>query len=338
MSITLRDIAKITGAQRVAIILLSLSESNATAVFAMMNEDEIKEVSHAMSSLGAVSPEVIEKLMSELGEDLTGNTIFLGNLYTTEKLLEKVLDRDRVQVLMDEIRGPQGRNTWEKLTNVNEELLALYFRNEHPQTTALVLSKISSDHAAKVLSNLPDNFAFEIIMRILNIGNVKKEILERVERILRAEFISSIGRTMKQDSFGMIAEIFNSLDRNSESKYMTMLETSMPEAAVRIKDLMFTFEDLIRVTPRGIQRLLRDVEKAKLTIALKGASPELHKVFFSSMSQRAAKIIREELQSMGPVRVREIDTARNEIVNIAKIFISSGEIDVNIDSQDEFVE
>lgn len=337
MSINTRDISKLTGAQKVAIVLLSLSDENATKVFSMMTEDEIKEVSHAMSSLGSISPEVIERLMTQLDSDLTGDTIFLGNLYTTEKLLEKILDKERVQILMDEIRGPQGRNTWEKLANVNEELLALYFRNEHPQTAALVLSKISPDHAAKVLSNLPDSFAFEIIKRILNIGNVKKEILEKVEKILRAEFISSIGRTMKHDSFEMIAEIFNSLDRNSESKYMAMLETNMPDAAVRIKDLMFTFEDLTRVTPRGIQRLLRDIEKSKLTIALKGASEEVHQIFFSSMSQRAAKIIKEELQSIGPVRVREIDAARTEIVTIAKTLISNGEIDVIIDNKDEFI-
>ncbi len=337
MSVSIRDISKLTGAQKVAIVLLSLSDENATKVFSMMTEEEIKEISHSMSNLGAISPEVIERLMSQLNSDLTGDTIFLGNLYTTEKLLEKILDKERVQILMDEIRGPQGRNTWEKLTNVNEELLALYFRNEHPQTAALVLSKISPEHAAKVLSNLPDSFAFEIIMRILNIGNVKKEILEKVERILRAEFISSIGRTTKYDSFEMIAEIFNSLDRNSESKYMAMLETDMPEAAVRIKDLMFTFEDLIRVTPRGIQRLLRDVEKSKLTIALKGASDEVHQVFFFSMSQRAAKIIKEELQAIGPVRVREVDAARTEIVNIAKTLIANGEIDVIIDSKDEFI-
>jgi flagellar motor switch protein FliG len=220
---------------------------------------------------------------------------------------------------------------------VNEDLLAIYFRNEHPQTAALILSKIAPDHAAKVLSNLPDSFAFEIIARILNIGTVKKEVLERVEKILRAEFISSIGRTQKYDSFEMIAEIFNSLDRNSESKYMSMLENNIPEAASKIKDLMFTFEDLVKITSRGIQRLLRDVEKSKLTVALKGASDQVKKVLFASMSQRAAKIIIDELELMGPVRVREVDMARTEIVNIAKSLIDSGEIDVVIDNKDEFI-
>lgn len=338
MGITAKDIEKLTGSQKVAIVLLSLSDENATRIFSLMSEDEITDISHAMSHLGAVSPEVIDSVMDQLSGGLSGDSMFLGNLHSTERLLEKILDKDRVSALMDEIRGPQGRNTWEKLANVNEELLALYFRNEHPQTAALVLSKISPDHAAKVLSNLPDGFAFEIISRILSIGSVKKEVLERVERILRAEFISSVGKTQKYDSFEMLAEIFNNLDRNSESKFMTMLEANLPDAAAKIKDMMFTFDDLIKIDSKGIQRLLRDVEKSRLTLALKGASDEVKNVLFSSMSQRAAKIIEEDLMALGSVRVKDVDMARADVVAVAKKLIEAGEIDVSLNSNDdEFV-
>ncbi len=338
MGVTAKDIEKLTGSQKVAIVLLSLSDENATRIFSLMSEDEITDISHAMSHLGAVSPEVIDSVMEQLAGGLTGDSMFLGNLHSTERLLEKILDKDRVSALMDEIRGPQGRNTWEKLANVNEELLALYFRNEHPQTAALVLSKISPDHAAKVLSNLPDGFAFEIISRILSIGSVKKEVLDRVERILRAEFISSVGKTQKYDSFEMLAEIFNNLDRNSESKFMTMLEANLPEAAAKIKDMMFTFDDLIKIDSKGIQRLLRDVEKSRLTLALKGAPDEVKNVLFASMSQRAAKIIEEDLMALGSVRVKDVDTARGDVVAVAKKLIEAGEIDVALNSNDdEFV-
>lgn len=337
MGISTKDIAKLTGRQKVAIVLLSMSEDNATKIFSLMSEEEITDISHAMSQLGAVSPEVVESVMGQLTADLAGDASFLGNLHTTEKLLEKILDKDRLQSLMDEIRGPQGRNTWEKLANVNEELLALYFRNEHPQTAALVLSKISPDHAAKVLSNLPDSFAFEIISRILNLGNVKKEILERVEKILRAEFISSIGKTQKSDSFEMLAEIFNNFDRNSESKFMAMLEASLPDAASKIKDKMFTFDDLVKIDTKGIQRLLREVEKSRLTLALKGASDSVKSVLFASLSQRAAKIIEEDLVALGPVRVKEVDNARAEIVAVAKSLIEKGEIDIVLDSNNDFI-
>jgi flagellar motor switch protein FliG len=337
MGLSAKDIAKLSGKQKVAIVLLSMSDDNATKVFSLMNEDEITDISHSMSQLGSVSPEVVESVMTQLKNDLSGDSTFLGNLHTTERLLEKILDKERLQSLMDEIRGPQGRNTWEKLANVNEELLALYFRNEHPQTAALVLSKIAPDHAAKVLSNLPDSFAFEIIARILNLGTVKKEVLERVEKILRAEFISSVGKTQKYDSFEMLAEIFNNLDRNSESKFMSMLESSLPEAASKIKDKMFTFNDLVKIDTKGIQRLLRDVEKSRLTLALKGAPEAVKTVLFSSLSQRAAKIIEEDLVALGPVRVKDVDSARAEVVAIAKSLIEKGEIDIVLDTNNDLV-
>ena len=335
MSVLLKDIAKLNGAQKVAIVLLSLSDEDATKIFSLMSEDEIAEVSHAMSYLGSVSPEVVHSVIYQLNNDITGDSMFLGNLHNTERLLEKVLDKERVSALMDEIKGPQGRNTWEKLANVNEELLALYFRNEHPQTAALVLSKISPDHAAKVLSNLPDSFAFEIISRILSLSNVKKEVLERVEKILRVEFISSVGKTQKNNSFEMLAEIFNNLDRSNETKFMNMLENNIPDAAAKIKEMMFTFEDLVKIDSKGIQRLLRDVEKSRLTLALKGASEDLKKILFASMSQRAAKIIEEDLMSLGSVRVRDVDSARADVVMAAKALIDNGEIDVSLNSDEE---
>lgn len=328
---------QLTGAQKVAIILLSVPEDSATKVFSLMSDEEIKEISYAMSTLGAVTPDVVDTLLQQFNNDIIGDTLFLGNLQTTEKLLSKVLDEDRAHSLMDEIKGPQGKNTWEKLGNVNEELLALYLHNEHPQTAALVLSKISAEHAAKVLSHMPDSFAFDVILRVLSMGAVKKEVLERVEKILRAEFISSIGKTMKQDSFEMLAEIFHNFDRTSEAKYMGMLETSAPESAQKIKDLMFTFEDLIKVDSKGLQLIMRSVDKQKLTIALKGASQGVRDAFFGNMSERAARILIEEIESLGPVRVRDADEAQSEIIKVVKDLVEKGEITIVDGDKDEYV-
>lgn len=337
MSVDTKDISKLKGPQKVAIVLLSMSDENATKIFSMMSEEEIREVSHAMSHLGAVSPEVVDRILMQFTGAFNGENSYFGNLQTTKKLLERVLDKDRVEALMDEIQGPQGKNTWEKLGNVNEEMLALYLRNEHPQTAALVISKMSPEHSSKVLSNLPDQFSFEVITRMLNMDSVKKEVLDRVEKILRAEFISTISKTHKQDSFEMMAEIFNSLDRNSEVKYMTMLEEKLPEAADKIKNLMFTFEDLVKLDSKGIQTLLRAIDKSKLTIALKGASDKVKEVFFSNMSQRASRIIQEELESLGPIRVRDVDESQSEIVNVAKELIAKGEVEIAEDGNDEYI-
>ncbi|MES2214664.1 MAG: flagellar motor switch protein FliG [Pseudomonadota bacterium] len=333
----IRTVNQLSGVQKVAIMLLSIPEDSATKVFALMSDEEIKEVSYAMSNLGSIPPEVLDALLQKFNNDIIGDTVFLGNLQTTEKLLSKVLDTERARSLIDEIKGPQGKNTWEKLGNVNEELLALYLHNEHPQTAALVLSKISPDHAAKVLSNMKDDFAFDVIMRVLSIGSVKKEVLDRVERILRAEFISSIGKTAKQDSFEMIAEIFHNFDRTSEAKYMGMLEINSPESAQRIKDLMFTFEDLIKVDSKGLQIVFRSVDKQKLTVALKGASNGVREAFFGNMSERAARILMEEIESLGPVRVRDVDEAQSEIIKIVKDLIEKGEINVMDEGSDEYI-
>jgi flagellar motor switch protein FliG len=329
--------AVLNGVQKVAILLLSVSDDVASKLFGMMSEDEVRDVSHAMSSLGIIQPAVIESVVQEFSDDIVGNSIFLGNLFTTEKLLNKVMDSDRVKSLMEEIKGPQGRNTWEKLANVNEELLGLYLRSEHPQTAALVLSKIVPEHAAKVMALLPEQFAFEVITRMLNMGSVKKEVIERVEKILRAEFISSVGKTMKRDSCEMIADIFYNLDRTNEAKYMSLLERSEPESAQKIKDLMFTFEDLVRLDSKGVQTLFAAVDKSRLSIALKGASEAVRNVFFNNMSQRAARIIMEEIETMGQVRVRDVEEAQSEIVKIVKDFVDRGEIDIAVDGKEEYI-
>lgn len=338
MAVDTKDISKLKGVQKAAIVMLSMNEQNATKLFSLMSEEEIRDISHAMSHLGTVSPEVVDRILQQFIGSLSGDNNYFGSLHTTKKLLEKVLDKDRVETLMEEIQGPQGKNTWEKLGNVNEEVLALYLRNEHPQTAALVMHKMTPENSSKVLSNLPDQFAFEVIVRMLNMGSVKKEVLDRVEKILRAEFISTISKTHKRDSFEMMADIFNNLDRNSEQKFMTLLESKIPDAADKIKNLMFTFEDLIKLDPKSIQNLLKAIDKSKLTISLKGSSDKLKELFLSNMSQRAARIIQEELESLGPVRVRDVDDAQSEIIFVAKELIAKGEIEVSEDSGgDEYI-
>lgn len=329
--------SKLSGAERVAIVLLSMSEENAGNILNMMSEDEVKEISVAMSNLGAVNQDIVEKLLSRFTQEISGGSSFLGNVQTTEKLLQKILPKDKLNVLMDEIRGPQGKNTWEKLGNVNEEVLSSYLRNEHPQTVALVLSKLNPDHSSRIISTLPEDFSYEVIVRMLNMGTVKKEVLDRVEKILKNEFISSLTKAQKHDSYEQMAEIFNSLDRNSEAKYMSLLEGEYPDSAEKIKDLMFTFEDLVNIDSAGIQKLLRAIDKSKLTIALKGGSEKVKDLFLSNMSQRASRILVEEMESLGPTRVKDVDEAQSEIVAAARDLIGKNEISIVDSSSEEYI-
>lgn len=333
----LRDRMRITGAQKAAIVILSLTEENAARIFSLLSEEEIREVSHAMSHLGTIGHDMVENVLEDFSKDITATGNFSGNFHNTKNLLEKVLDPKHVEMLMEEIQGPQGKNTWEKLNNVNEDILALYLRNEHPQTAALVISKISPDHAAKVIVNLPEEFALEVMMRMMNMDSVKKEVLDRVERILRSEFISSLTKTQKRDSFELMADIFNNFDRNSESKYMQLLESKNAELANKIKDLMFTFDDIIKIDSKGIQVILRTVDKTKLTLAIKGANDQIKELILSNMSQRAAKIVQDEIEALGPVKVKDVDEAQSEIIKVAKDLIAKGEIEVSEDGNDQYI-
>lgn len=191
---------------------------------------------------------------------------------------------------------------------------------------AVVLSKLKSDHASRVMGELPQDFALEVITRMLTMESVRKEILDGVEQTLRTEFMSNLARTARRDSHEMIAEIFNNFDRATEFRFMTALEERSRHSAERIKALMFTFEDLGKLDPTGVQTLLRNIEKAKLAIALKGASETLRDLFFSNMSERAGKILREDMDAMGPVRLKEVDEAQMEIVTKAKDLAATGEL------------
>ncbi len=306
--------------------MLSLEQEHSAKLFELMADDEIKELSICMANLGTIDSSVVERLFIEFADQISSTGSLVGTYDTTERLLLKTMGKEKVDMIMEEIRGPAGRTMWDKLGNVNEQVLANYLKNEYPQTVAVVLSKIKSDHAARVLAVLPENFAMEVIMRLLRMETVQKDILDGVEKTLRSEFMSNLARTQRQDAHEQMADIFNSLDRSTENRFMSALEERNRESAERIKGLMFTFEDLMRVDPAGIQVLLRQVEKDQLAMALKGGSEDIQDLFFKNMSERAAKMMREDMEAMGPVRIKEVDEAQAGIVNSAKTLADSGEI------------
>ena len=320
------DYRSLTGPQKAAIFMLSLGEEQSGALFELMDDEEIRELSQIMSGLGSVNSKVIERLFLEFADQLSATGSLVGSYDSTERLLNKALSEDRVSQIMEELRGPAGRTMWDKLGNVNEAVLGNYLKNEYPQTVAVVLSKIRPDHAANVLGVLPENFAMEVIIRMLSMEAVSKEILDHVEKTLRTEFMTNLARTARQDSHEMMAGIFNTLDRNTETRFMSALEERNRESAERIKQLMFTFDDLERVDGAGIQMLLRQVDKAQLAISLKGGSDGVKELFFANMSERAAKIMREDMDAMGAVRLKDVDEAQSTIVTIAKQLADSGEI------------
>jgi flagellar motor switch protein FliG len=320
------DIRSLTGTQKASMLMLSLAEDQVSQLFALMDDEEIREVSQTMASLGTVSSQMVERLFVDFASVISTTGSLVGSFESTERLLANALPTDRVEGIMDEIRGPAGRTMWDKLGNVNESVLANYLKNEYPQTVAVVLSKIKPEHAARVLSILPDDFSMEVILRLLRMETVQKEVLSGIEQTLRTEFMSNLARTNRRDSHEMMAEIFNNFDRATENRFLTALEDRNRDAAEKIKALMFTFEDLNKLDPSGVQTVLRKVDKGKVALALKGASETLRDLFFSNMSERQGKILREDMEAMGPVRLRDVDEAQVLMVQSAKELADAGEI------------
>jgi len=317
---------KVSGPKRAAMLMLALGEQYGGKVWSMLDDDEVRELSVHMSTLGNVEADVVEDMMLEFVSRMSASGALMGNFDATERLLQQYLPSERVAGIMDEIRGPAGRNMWEKLSNVQEEVLANYLKNEYPQTIAVVLSKLKPEHSARVLSILPEDMALDVINRMLKMEAVQKEVIESVEKTLRVEFMSNLSQTRRRDAHEVMAEIFNSFDRQTETRFITSLEEENREAAERIKALMFTFDDLVKLDPGSAQTLMRHVDKEKLAVALKGANDVVRQFFFGNMSSRAAKMLNDDMASSGPVRLRDVDEAQALLVNLAKDLAAKGEI------------
>jgi flagellar motor switch protein FliG len=320
------DYRTLSGAEKAALLLMSVGEENAVNLFTYMDDEEVRELSQTMANLGNISPKIVERLLLDFADQISSTGSLVGSVETTERLLQKVFDSEKVDGIMEEIRGPAGRTMWDKLGNVNESVLANYLKNEYPQTVAVVLSKIKPEHASRVLAVLPEPFALECVVRMLRMEAVQKDVMEDVERTLRNEFMSNLARTNRRDAHELMADIFNHFDRSMEGRFMTALEEQNRDSAERIKALMFTFEDLSKLDATGIQTLLRAVDKEQVTLALKGASEAVRNLFLGNMSERAAKIMREDMQAMGPVRLRDVDMAQMLLVQTAKELAAKNEI------------
>jgi flagellar motor switch protein FliG len=325
----------LSGPERAAALMLSLGERHGGTIWAMLDDDDLRSLSVAMSTLGTVDAAEVENLLLEFVSRLSASGALLGNFEATERLLQQFLPPERVGPIMEDIRGPAGRNMWEKLSNVQEDVLANYLKNEYPQTIAVVLSRLRTEHAARVLAILPEDIALDVVNRMLRLEVVQKEVLDGVEMTLRSEFMSNIAQTRRRDAHEAMADIFNNLDRQTESRFIAALEENNAEAASRIKNLMFTFDDLAKLDANAAQVLMRNIDKSKLALALKRASEELRQFFIGNMSTRAAKMLLDDMQALGPVRLRDVDEAQTQIVTLAKDLAAQGQIIIAKQGADE---
>jgi flagellar motor switch protein FliG len=326
---------QLSGPERAAVVMLALGEQYGEKVWKLLDDDEVRQLSIVMSQLGTVDSAAVEGLLLQFVGRLSASGALMGNFDHTERLLQQYLPIERVSNIMEEIRGPAGRNMWEKLSNVQEQVLANYLKNEYPQTVAVVISKLRPEHAARVLSILPEELALDVVNRMLKMEAVQKDVIERVEATLRTEFMSNLSQTRRRDAHEVMAEIFNNFDRQTETRFLTALEEQNRESAERIKTLMFTFDDLVKLDSASAQTLMRNIDKNKLAIALKGANDTVRQFFLTNMSTRAAKMLVDDMQAMGPVRLRDVDESQALLVNLAKDLAAKGEIMITKSRADE---
>lgn len=328
-----------SGRERAAIMMLSLPEEQAQKIFRSLDLNEIKDLSQAMATLGAVNGQAVESLCSEFINEISSYSSLVGTIESTRRLLLKFMSPEEVDRIIEEIRGPTGRNMWDKLSSVDEEMLAGYLKSESPQTIAVILSRIRAESSAKVLSCLPQALADDVVMRLLRMDTVRREVLEEIENSLHKEFISTLGRSLKKDPYEMVAEVFNNLDRASEARLLSNLEQKKPEIAEKIRNLMFTFEDLGQLDKASIIVLLRSIDRSKLAIALKGTQERIKDKFLKNMSERSAKLLLDDMNVLGLVRLKDVEKAQNEIIAAAKDLAARNEISIyNNKNDDQLVE
>lgn len=320
MSLELRGM---TGLQRAAVLPLALGDTYGKEVWEMLDEEEIRLLTAEMTQLGTIESQVVESLFQDFATKAQAVSL-RGDFEGTERLLNKILPKGTVDVIMEEMRGPAGRNMWQKLTNVQPQLLANYLKNEYPQTIAVILSKLRADHTARVLSELPPALGEQVVNRMLTMGPVPRDVLQEIDGALRREFIASLTRAARRDPHEQMADIMNQLGRNEEGRFLNAITRENPDGADKIKALMFTFEDLSNLDRAGIQTLLRSLDKSMLAQALKGASETLRNLFLSNMTQRAGKMLRDEMDNLGPMRLKDVDEAQQSVVRTVKQLEADG--------------
>lgn len=321
-----RKFESLAGAEKAAVVLLALGEERAADIMGKLDESELPAITRAMSGFGKLSSELLREAATALLDRLSNGAALSGGSASAERMLARFLPPDRVSEIMTEIRGPAGRTTWEKLSNVNEQVLANYLRGEYPQTVAVVMSRLRPDHAAKVLPLLPPKHLLDVVSRMIQLGTVQREVLGDVESTLHMELMASLGGARVADAHGQMAEIFNRTDPKTLEEIFSGLEPEMPDAIQHIKDKMFTFEDLAAVDAAGLLAVIKAVDGSVMAKALKGADEEMRNVFIGALSPRAAGILQEEIALLGPIRLRDAQEAQAVLVQTARDMANRGEI------------
>ncbi|MDR1490193.1 MAG: flagellar motor switch protein FliG [Desulfovibrio sp.] len=327
------------GAKKTAVLLLTLGEQFAAEIFKRMGRDELAAVSKAMLQMETVPKELVEDVLREYYHSLvTGREMIRGGQDAVKRLLLPNVDSETAKYVTDILELDTGPVPFKGIGRVSTKILAQILRNEHPQTLALILGNLPSDQAADLLTKLPMGVRSEILMRLANLESVPEEMLLAVDRVLESQLIAMGGKEGKKvGGINSVAEILNAVDRATEEEVLAEIEEQSSSMAEEIRNLMFVFEDVKTLEDRAIREILKEISNEDLTMALRGASEDMKKLFFKNMSERAGNMIREDLEIMGPTRLSDVEAAQQNIVRVVRKLEGEGRIMISRGGGDVFV-
>ena len=330
---------RITGLQKAAILLISLGPEKSAMIFKHLKEDEIEELTLEIANTRSVTPQIKETIINEFYEVcLAQQYIAEGGIGYAKELLEKALGADKAVEVLNRLTASIQVKPFEFVRKTDASQLLSFIQDEHPQTIALILSYLGPSQSAMIVSALSPEQQVEVAKRIATMDRTSPDVIKEVEKVLE----SKLANLVNQDytiigGVDHVVEILNTVDRGTEKHIMETLEIEDPELADEIRKKMFVFEDILLLDDRAIQRVLRDVDNNDLAVALKGANEEVQNTVFRNMSQRLAVMIKEDMEFMGPVRMKDVEEAQQKIVNTIRKLEDAGEIVISRGGGDEII-
>ena len=319
---TVKDLTyeKLSGRQKIAVLLMVLQVDTSAKIFKDLTQDDVEQISLEITTLRHLPQSVINKVVEEFYGMMIGQESYsVGGLDYAKVILERSFGSDRAREIIDKIKMLSTVRGFDILKKADPQQLASFLSKEHPQTIALLLSHLPTDQSAEVLSQFPDELRSEVLMRIASLGKVSPAVVQQVEQVVDQIAEATLSQNMSMAGGAQIvAGILNKSNTATAKTLMEQIEAKDPNLATDIKRLMFLFDDIVMIDDRGIQRILRDVDKRDLALALKASDDKIRTKIFKNMSERASQVIKEELEFMGPVKLKEVESAQLRIVDVIK--------------------
>ncbi len=330
---------KITGVQKAAILLIALGPEKSAAIFKHLKEEEVEELTLEIANTRTITPQMKEEVVEEFYQIcLAQQYIAEGGINYGKELLEKSFGSDRARDVIGKLTASLQVKPFEFVRKTDATQLLNFIQDEHPQTIALILSYLSPAQSALIVSALPPDRQADVAKRIAVMDRTSPEVIKEVEKVLESKLASLVNQDYTIiGGVDAVVEILNTVDRGTEKHIMETLEIEEPELADEIRKKMFVFEDILLLDDRAIQRVLRDVDNSDLAIALKGSNEEVQNAIFNNLSKRLAVMIKEDMEFMGPVRMKDVEEAQQKIVNIIRKLEDSAEIVISRGGGDEII-